>query len=53
MKGIIEEYGMFAAGGVIAMIIISSLLILTLSPTGELREFFVSAMENIGAVYIK
>ena len=53
MKGILEEYGMFAVGGIIAMVIISTLLISTLSPAGEIREFFISAMKNIGAVYIK
>lgn len=53
MKGILEEYGMFAAGGIIAMVIISSLLLMTITPSGEIREFFISAMKNIGAVYIK
>lgn len=53
MKGTLEEYGMFIAGGIIAMIIISSLFLMTVSPGGEIREFFISAMKNIGAVYIK
>ena len=53
MKGILEEYGMFAAGGIIAMVIISSVLLMTISSGGELREFFINAMKNIGASHIK
>ncbi|MGN0672810.1 MAG: hypothetical protein ACI4KJ_00020 [Anaerovoracaceae bacterium] len=49
MKGIIEEYGTFIIGSIIALSIISAMIYAAVAQDGAIHMFVRMMMENVGA----